>query len=49
MGYLPFVESFVLKAFEKDFNMIANLPMFVDLQAVFAKLLFYYAYQLGYV
>jgi hypothetical protein len=43
MGSWPFVESFVLEAFQKDFNMIINLPMLLDTQATFAMILFCYA------
>jgi len=43
MGYLLFVEYFVLEAFQEDLNMILNLPMLADLQATFAMILFCYA------
>jgi hypothetical protein len=43
MGSLPFVESFVSKAFQEDFNMIANLTMFADPHAIFVMLSLFYA------
>jgi hypothetical protein len=30
MDFMPFVESFVVEVFWKDFNTITNFPMFVD-------------------
>jgi hypothetical protein len=35
LGSMPFMESFVVKAFQKDFNNIINLPMFIDPQTTF--------------
>jgi hypothetical protein len=42
VGSLPFVESFILKAFQENLCMIVSLPMLVDLQATFAMILFGY-------
>ncbi len=42
MGSLPFVESFVSKVHQEDFSLIVSLPMFVDLQVVFAMYLLCY-------
>jgi hypothetical protein len=36
MGSLPFVESFVLKLFQKDFNTIVSCVMLIDPQVTFA-------------
>jgi hypothetical protein len=49
MGSLSFMESFVLKSFQKDFNMISNLLMLADLQVAFVILSFCYAQQLSYL
>ncbi len=49
MGFLPFVESFVSKALQKDLNKITNLPMPVDLQAAFVMLSLCYAQQPSYL
>jgi len=34
MGFVPFVESFVAKVFQKDLNTITNFSMFVNPQFV---------------
>jgi hypothetical protein len=49
MGYLPFVESFVLEVFEEDFNTIISLPMLVDPQITFAMLSFCYTQHPNYL
>jgi hypothetical protein len=49
MGSLPFVESFVSKAFQEDLNTIVNFPMFINLVVVFAMFLFRYAQQPNYL
>lgn len=46
---MPFVESFVIKAFQEDLNIIINLPMFVNPHVVFAMLSFYCAQHLSYI
>jgi hypothetical protein len=43
MGSLPFVKSFVLEAFQEDFNTITNLLTLAYIHATFAMFLFYYA------
>jgi len=35
MGSMSFVKSFVVKAFQEDFDTIVNILMFVNLQAHF--------------
>jgi len=49
MGFLPFLESFVSKVLQEDFNTIFNLPMLVDLQAAFVMLSLCYAQQPSYL
>ncbi len=44
---MPFVESFVIKAFQE--NIIISLPMFVNPHVVFAMLSFYYAQHPSYI
>lgn len=46
---MPFVESFVVEAFQEDFNTIINLLVFVDPHIAFAMFLYYYAQHLGYL
>ncbi len=43
MGSLPFVESFVLGAFQEAFDTIISLPMFANLQEAYIMLSFCYA------
>jgi hypothetical protein len=45
MGFLPFVESFVLKVLQENFSMITNLLMFIDPQVPFVMFSFSYAQQ----
>jgi hypothetical protein len=40
MGFLPFVEFFVLEAFQEDLSTIISLFKLADLQAIFAMLSF---------
>jgi hypothetical protein len=48
MGSMPLVESFVIEAFQEDFNTIINLLMFTNPQTTFTMFLFCYAQCLGY-
>jgi hypothetical protein len=48
MYFTPFVESFVVKAFQEDFNIIIYLLMFVNPHTGFAMFLYYYAQHLSY-
>ncbi len=43
MGFMSFVESFVIKAFQKDPSTIANPPMLIDPQAMFVMCSLCYA------
>ncbi len=49
MGSMSFVKSFVVKAFQEDFDTIVNILMFVNLQATFEFFSFCYAWCLGYL
>ncbi len=49
MGSLPFVESFLLKVFQKDLNTIISLIMLTNPQATFAMFSFCYAQRLNYL
>jgi len=49
MGSLPFVESFVLKVFQKDFNTIVSRVMLTDPQAAFVTFSFCYAQRPNYL
>jgi len=49
MDSLPFVESFISEVLQEDFNMIANLPMFVDSQTTFAMFSLCYAQRPSYL
>jgi len=46
---MPFMESFVTKAFQKYFNNIINLPMFIDPQTTFMMSSLCYVIHLGYL
>ncbi len=49
MGSLPFVESFISKAFWEDINTISSLFMLVNPHVASIMISFYYAEQLGYL
>jgi hypothetical protein len=49
LGFMPFMESFVTKPFQKDFNTITNLPMFIDPQIAFVMSSFWYVIHLSYL
>jgi hypothetical protein len=42
LNSLPFVESFVTKAFQEDLNTVTNLPMLTNLHATLMIFLFCY-------
>ncbi len=48
-GSLPFVESFISKAFWEDINTVSSLFMLVNPHVAFVMISFYYAQQLGYL
>jgi hypothetical protein len=43
MGFKPFEESFVIKAFQKDFNTIIYILTFANAHVAFMMLSFCYA------
>jgi hypothetical protein len=49
MGYLPYVEPFVSKAFQEDLNTIVNLPIFINPLVAFVMFLFCYAQRPNYL
>jgi ABC-type uncharacterized transport system permease subunit len=49
MSFWPFVESFVLEAFQEDLNTIASLPMLIDPRATYVMFSFYYGQQPSYL